>query len=72
MSIYDIALEIAKVFNLDASYINSIETLALSLPAKRPFKTALDLKKSIRVLNLPSYSFAERLQVFRNQLSRLE
>ena len=52
--------------------INSIETLALNLPAKRPFKTALDIKKSIRVLKLPSYSFTERLQVFRNQLSRLE
>ena len=72
MSICDIALEIANVFDLNASYINSIETSALNLPAKRPFKTALDLKKSIKVLNLPSYSFAERLQVFKNQLSAIE
>jgi len=72
MSIYDIAIEIAKVFNLDTGYIHSIETSALNLPAKRPFKTALDLKKSIRVLNLPSYSFAERLQVFKYQLSMIE
>ena len=72
LSIHDIALEIAKAFGLDASYINSIETSALNLPAKRPFKTAFDLKKSIKVLNLPSYSFAERLQVFKNQLSRFK
>ena len=72
LSIHDIALEIAKAFGLDASYINSIETSALNLPAKRPFKTAFDLKKSIKVLNLPSYSFAERLQVFKDQLSRIE
>ena len=72
MSIYDIALEIADAFDLDASYINSIETSALNLPAKRPFRTEFDLKKSIRVLNLPSYSFKERLQVFKNQLSMFE
>ena len=69
MSIYDIALEIADTFDLDAGYINSIETSALNLPAKRPYKTGLDLKKSISVLNLPSHSFKERLQVFKNQLS---
>ena len=69
MSIYDIAIEIARAFDLDTSYINSVETSALNLPAKRPFKTGLDLKKSIRLLKLPSYSFAERLQVFRNQLA---
>lgn len=72
MSIYDIALEVADTFDLDASYINSIETSALNLPAKRPYRTELDLKKSIRVLNLPSYSFKERLQVFKNQLSKFE
>ena len=72
MSIYDIALEIADAFDLDASYINSIETSALNLPAKRPFRTEFDLKKSIRVLNLPSYSFKERVQVFKNQLSMFE
>lgn len=72
MSIYDIALEIARTFDLDASYINSIESSALNLPAKRPFKTAFSLKKSISVLNLPSHSFAERLQVFKNQLSMFE
>jgi dTDP-4-dehydrorhamnose reductase len=72
MSIYDIALEIADTFDLDASYINPIETSALNLPAKRPFRTEFDLKKSIRVLSLPSYSFKERLQVFKNQLSMFD
>jgi len=69
LSIYEIALEIAKVFNLDKSYINPIKTSQLNLPAKRPFKTGFDLNKSVNQLKLPSYSFAERLQVFRNQLA---
>ena len=69
MSIYELALEIANTFNLDASYIHSVETSDLNLPAKRPFKTGFDLKKSITDLNLPSYSFTERLRVFKNQIS---
>ncbi|MDH3322195.1 MAG: SDR family oxidoreductase [Flavobacteriaceae bacterium] len=70
LSIYDIALEIANTFGLDKSYINPIETSELSLPAKRPPKTGFDLKKSINELKLPSYSFSERLQVFKNQLEK--
>lgn len=68
LSIFEIALIVAKSFNLDPSYINPIETSQLDLPAKRPFKTGFDLKKSINKLNLPSYSFQERLQVYKNQL----
>lgn len=70
LSIFEIALIVAKSFNLDPSYINPIETSQLDLPAKRPFKTGFDLKKSIKKLNLPSYSFLERLQVYKNQLDR--
>ncbi len=69
MSIYEISLEIANTFNLDSSYIVPIKTSDLNLAAKRPFKTGFDLKKSITELNLPSYSFTERLQVFKNQLA---
>jgi len=70
MSIYDIAIAIVKVFNLDVNYVTSIETFELNLPAKRPYKTGFNLNKSISQLKLPSYSFAERLQVFKNQLDR--
>ncbi|NOQ91094.1 MAG: sugar nucleotide-binding protein [Flavobacteriaceae bacterium] len=69
LSIFDIAIEVANTFNLDKSYIKPIATSSLNLPAKRPPKTGFDLNKSISQLKLPSYSFAERLQVFKNQLA---
>lgn len=68
LSIYEIALIVAKAFNLDAKYISACKTSDLNLPAKRPYKTGFDLNKSIKELNLPSYSFNERLQVYKNQL----
>ncbi len=72
LSIYDMAIEVANAFDLDKNYITSIETTQLNLPAKRPFKTGFDLNKSISQLKLPSYSFTERLQVFKNQLASYE
>jgi len=69
MSIYDISIEIANVFNLDKSFINPIPTSLLDQPAKRPPITGFDLKKSIDQLKLPSVSFSERIQVFKNQLA---
>lgn len=71
MSVYDIALEVANVFGLDKNYISPIKTNELNLPAKRPPRTGFLLKKSISQLNLPSYSFKERLQVFRDQINRV-
>lgn len=70
LSIYEISLIVAKTFNLDKNYISPVQTAQLNLPAKRPFKTGFDLNKSINKLNLPSYSFTERLQVYKNQLDR--
>lgn len=69
LSIYDIAIEVVNMFNLDKNYISPITTSSLNLPAKRPPITGFDLNKSISQLKLPSYSFTERLQVFKNQLS---
>jgi len=68
MSIYDIAIEVARSFNLDRTLINPIETSQLTLPAKRPPNTGFNLNRSILTLQLPSYSFTERLQVFKDQL----
>lgn len=69
LSIYDMAIEIANTFHLDKSYINPIPTSLLKQPAKRPLKTGFDLSKSFSQLNLPSHSFLENLQVFKNQLA---
>jgi dTDP-4-dehydrorhamnose reductase len=72
MSIYDIALTVADVFDLDKKYIHPIDSKGLILPAKRPFSTGFDLNKSVSQLNLPSYSFLERVQVFKDQLTKHE
>ncbi len=69
LSIYDMTTEIANTFHLDKSYINPIPTSLLKQPAKRPLKTGFDLSKSFSQLNLPSHSFLENLQVFKNQLA---
>lgn len=71
MSIYEIALAVADAFGLDKKLINPVRTNALSLPANRPLSTGFDLNKSINEINLPSYSFVDRLQVFKDQLNSL-
>jgi dTDP-4-dehydrorhamnose reductase len=68
MSIYDLAMEVARAFNLDTSLIHPVKTEQLSLPARRPASTGLDLSRSAKVLQLPMRSFKDRLQVFKNQL----
>lgn len=68
LSIYEIAFEVAKVFDLDSSYIKRISTKQLNQRAERPSITGFILDKSVEKLGLPSYSFTERLQVFKNQL----
>jgi len=72
LSIYEVALQVADAFNLDKSYIKSIPTSQLSQPAKRPPKTGFDLTKSQKYLKLPIAPFRNRLQVFKNQLLKLE
>jgi len=72
LSIYDMAIEIANTFQLDRSFINPIPTSLLKQPAKRPLKTGFDLSKSFLQLKLPSHSFLENLQVFKNQLANFK
>ena len=68
ISIFDMAIEIADAFNLDKSYIKRITTSELNQKAKRPAITGFNLDKANKILGLPLVSFAERLQVFKNQL----
>ena len=68
LSIYEMALQIAKAFNLDVSYIKRISTSQLNQVARRPSKTGFNLEKSQKLLNFPVVSFKNRLQVFKNQL----
>lgn len=72
LSIHEVALEVANAFNLDTSYIKSISTSQLSQPANRPPRTGFDLEKSKKFLKLPIAPFKKRLQVFKNQLLKLD
>lgn len=71
LSIYDIAIEVANVFNLDKTYIKRVSTEELNQRAARPVKTGFDLTKSKNSLELPVYTFKERLQFFKNQLDKI-
>jgi len=68
LSIYEITLQIANAFDLDASFIKRISTSQLNQTAKRPPKTGFDLRKSQKILKFQVVPFENRLQVFKNQL----
>lgn len=69
LSVYDIAVQVAKVFDLDNSLITPISSATLNQKAKRPPKTGFDLTKSSQELGYPLTTFAEDLQRFKLQLS---
>lgn len=69
LSVYDIAVEIAKTFDLDLSLIKPISSASLNQKAKRPPKTGFDLTKSVRELGYPLTTFKEDLHRFKHQLS---
>lgn len=71
LSVYEMAIQIAKVFELDASLINRISTNHLNQFAKRPPKTGFDLERSKKILNYPQLPFKNRLQAFKSQLLML-
>jgi len=65
ITIYELALIIADVFQLDASYINKISSSQLNAKAKRPAKTGFILNKSTKELQLKPKTFREDLQEFK-------
>lgn len=68
LSVYEIAQQIAEVFNLDASLIKPINTATLNQRATRPAKTGFNLEKTQKVLGLESNSFKEDLKIFSETL----
>ncbi|MBE7687890.1 sugar nucleotide-binding protein [Tenacibaculum finnmarkense genomovar ulcerans] len=69
LSIYEIAQQIAVVFQLDKSLIKPIKTSELQQAATRPPKTGFNLKKTIEVLQFYPKSFQENLQKFKEKLT---
>ena len=62
---YDFALKIAKVFNLDSTFIKPILTKDLNQVAKRPLKSGLISKKLENILNVSSPKIDECLQIIK-------
>lgn len=69
LSIYEIANQIAEVFNLKSTLIKPISSEKLNQKAKRPPKTGFDLTKTTNLLGLETFSFKEGLQKFKEKLT---
>ncbi len=68
LSVYEMALEIANVFNLDKTLIKPILTEQLNQKAERPKKTGFIIDKAVKDLSLKSVSFKEQLLLFKKEL----
>ncbi len=68
LSVYEIAQQIAEVFNLNKNLIKPISTKALNQKATRPAKTGFDLTKTNKELGFKTNSFKMDLQKFKETL----
>ena len=68
MSVYDFAIKIASVFELDKSLIKSTTSQMLNQPGKRPPKTGFIITKAVHELDFTPTSISEGLGYFRNLL----
>jgi dTDP-4-dehydrorhamnose reductase len=67
---YQIAQQVALVFELDINLIQPIATAVLNQTAVRPAKTGFDLIKTNTELRLYSQSFKEDLQRFKEMMQQ--
>ncbi len=65
---YEIALETARFFDLDASLITEVDGSVFKQPAKRPARTGFVLDKAIDTLGYIPLTFSEGLKIMAGQL----
>lgn len=68
LSVYEIAQQVAQVFELDKRLIKPISSTTLNQTAPRPPKTGFDLTKTNKELEFYPKSFTEDLQRFKEKL----
>ncbi|WP_435415715.1 SDR family oxidoreductase [Polaribacter aestuariivivens] len=68
LSVFEIAQQIADIFNLNKNLIKPISTSTLNQTAPRPAKTGFDLTKTNTILNFYPKSFKEDLKRFKEKL----
>ncbi len=72
MSIYELALKVAKFWNLDTSLITPVRSKELNLLSERPPEVGFILEKAIKELGYRPRPFIEGLEIIKQQLSILE
>lgn len=72
LSIYEIAKQIAEVFDLNKELIKPISTKTLNQKAARPPKTGFNLEKTKNILKFVPKSFKEDLTRFKEKLSKVQ
>ena len=68
MTPYDIAMKTVDFFQLDRSLITPTDASHFTQPAKRPAKTGFIIEKAKKELGYEPHSFAEGLEVIKEQL----
>jgi len=66
---YDMAIETARYFGLDASKINQSDSTRFSQTAKRPLKTGFVIDKAVKNLGYTPHSFKEGIELLSKQIS---
>jgi len=65
---YDMAIETARFFHLDASKIKKSDSQKFTQVAKRPLKTGFVIDKAMKELNYRPHSFKEGIAILAKQL----
>lgn len=70
ISIYDLVLKVAEVFDLSTKSLTSSTSEELGQPANRPPKTGLDIRKIKEAVVYTPHSLEEGLNLLREQLAK--
>lgn len=68
MTVFEIAMQVAKFWNLDTDLIKPTLSQTIKQPAKRPPITGLIIKKAIEQLGYKPHTFIEGLKIVNEQL----
>lgn len=66
---YQMAMQTAEYFHLDASHINRTDSTIFTQPAKRPPKTGFIIDKAVQKLGYRPHSFKEGIALLASQLT---
>lgn len=70
MSPYDIAIQTAEFFKLDATLLKATDSTHFKQPARRPLKTGFIIDKAKKELGYEPHSFLEGLEILSKQITR--